>query len=506
MGARFSGAAVDLGAISASVAANAAALTALPDISADLTEIKDARALEAVGPRAVPQNKRGEFDWMGDVKNRLFRVTRTVDFSVASGAITAVEFDGYADQFEGIYSTVAPAVLTIPDHLHNHEIEITGGVVFGYAATGLRQAEIVVSGTGFDKKRGAAFNHTAQEDATHTPQPYLPVTWAGKVQAGNTVSLNVYQASGAALNVRSGTYLEIKVTRRPVGVGENAEFCIPQGAYSLMAADEDAFARECAKHSLAILTHADVHLVDLLPNTTTGPDYDASDLATYDGCHDNAGGFPWRRMVRLLRGYNPDCEIAAYIAPCADAGAGTTCGYDLVGGPEWFPVGGELPNVLAWIQWYDSLPYDLRPTHIFYDVIAAFSNGGWVNGEIRDICYGYAKRYGFSIVANSTNPSWLNALFAMEGMTAGDYIFVEGWKRVKGVDFGSEMPAFAATVDGRRHRGIKIAGCYTLPADTVPTETHWNELRQSAQDYMQQGDKVHINSYLLNQFFGQAFT
>ena len=213
------------------------------------------------------------------------------------------------------------------------------------------------------------------------------------------------------------------------------DMTIPQGDYSMMAANREAFAQELAKYDLVIVTHGPINLVDAVPVATVGESFDPAEIATYDGCHGNAGTFGaenWAWSMARSKEINPLQTRAIYLVPTLDAPRASRCGYDLFGAENaWSTT--ELVNYRHMAEAYVFQYGDLFEM-FFNDIIAPFSNGGWVDANTRDLAYAINRELGKGTVANATYPSFINVNFAGEGLGPEDFVLVEGFYRFGGAD------------------------------------------------------------------------
>ena len=425
-----------------------------------------------------------------DLRNLETRVHTVLNKTIPNNAFTLISWDSLGeDTLGGLYNVFGQTTLTIPAHLDGDIIEVEVGGDWEFNATGQRRLEIIATGAGVETHYNRI--DTKEGLASVTPTVSQAAKWRGRVTTGATIQARVYQASGVDLNFNGGAHLIIKVVRRRVGKEFNAIANVPQGDYSLMAASPEAHADQWAKAAVNIITH---------------PPYPEETGSTLQGltgvpsCLDAVGTTDWKQLVIGGRRKNPLSRYFSYAAPTIDAPNTNQCGYDFIGGPEWFPVNNDLPGFRKVIEFYAAMPAAYRPDGIFLDIIAPFTNGGWINAEIRDLAYSICREHGFYICANTTNPSFINLDFAVQGLGKGDMIMAEGFELIAGVPATAVTRQFMDAFKNYRHTGVTLMALATSALNTTPTQAEIDQITASFLDQAFPGDVLAIHPATLDEY------
>jgi hypothetical protein len=404
------------------------------------------------------------------------RVKKAANLSLAASTLTSYLVDTVVKDEANF--TMSGGTLIIPAHLDGAEIELRAGITFTELTGGIRRVQITKAGIGIAESP-AVFS----TGDTLSPTGVVACSSTIRAVVGDSYYVVLYQTGASSIDVpKSGTecWFEARVIRDSP-TAANANNYILQGFYQNQAASGTEFGEKVGgRAAISILSHGfDVN--DALLGSSTGS----------PGCVDTKyTGF--EEAIRRARVVNPAGKYFGYVAMSADAPANTTCGYTNSPSSPWTST--TIPRVKAWIDAWDNLPLDIRPNGIFFDLVADFSNGGWVNSTTRDACYVYAKTKGFNIASNTVNPSYINVAFAAQNLTKGDLLVVEGFDCTAGTSSTAATITSMVEAAKYRARGVRVCALATSAWGVTPTTAQINAAKATFMQTATLGDTLSVNA------------
>lgn len=368
----------------------------------------------------------------GPKRNRASQLRRSTAFSVPNSAITAVSWESASYDTDVFFSAGSPTRLTIPSNAT--VARLTANVSFDANATGVRAVYIYKNGA---EMPGARVTATAASGITTSLKV---VSDPVQVFPGDYFEVRAYQSSGGALNADIFSTFSVEVLEWQSRTFEGKRMLITQGLYQQYQdgpgtddSNLELMAQKMAAYNTVVLSHV-------------------ADYNNAAGCMDAKYDYI-TRLIRTIRAINPTVKIFGYIEGTASAPSG--CGY--TNGNRYIDNGWTTPTAAKEIErikmWYD-LP-GARPDGIFIDLVSNV----YMAASHRDNIYSAIKGYGFTIMSNTTYPSYLNVRFANESVFfgAGDYCLVEGFSTSAGVPVLSDTNLALAEMALWRPKGIRFA-------------------------------------------------
>lgn len=369
----------------------------------------------------------------GPKRNRSAQLLRSAPFSVINATVTPISWSSASFDTDVFFSASAPTRLTIPSNAT--VVRVTANVSFDSNATGVRGVYLYKTGV---EMPGARVTSPAASGITTSLKV---VSDPIRVITGDYFEALAYQSSGGALNADIFSTFSVEVLEWQSRTFEGKRMLISQGLYQQYQdgpgtddSNLEEMAQRMAAYNIVVLSHV-------------------ADYNNAAGCMDAKYDYI-TRLIRTIRAINPTVKIFGYIEGTASAPSG--CGY--TNGNRYVDNGWTTPTAakeIERIQMWNHLP-GAKPDGIFIDLVSNV----YMAASHRDNIYSAIKGLGFTIMSNTTYPSYLNVRFANESVFfgAGDYCLIEGFSTSAGIPVLSDTNLAMAEMALWRPKGIRFAG------------------------------------------------